>query len=150
MVETVPGTVPGTVLRLSAIRTPRANQVSKYPLLISSPAVFCAAPGVRPASSAVCSVVFWRNANSSFAVDPHSLRAAGLAFELKSKGWIMRDLAVHMGPHGLGLQLDVRHGGVKVDGLTPTPPGVSNSAQVWHGITWHCMAWHVRQAAKAK
>lgn len=64
-------------------------------------------------------------------MDLHSLRAAGLAFELKSKGWVMRDLAVHMGPNGLGLQLDVRHGGVKVDGLTPTPPGVSNSAQVW-------------------
>lgn len=68
--------------------------------------------------------------NSSFAVDLHSLRAAGLAFELKSKGWVMRDLAVHMGPNGLGLQLDVCHGGVKVDGLTRTPPGVSNSAQV--------------------
>lgn len=67
---------------------------------------------------------------SSFAVDLHSLRAAGLAFELRTQGWVMRDLAVHMGPNGLGLQLDVRHGGVKVDGLTPTPPGVSNSAQV--------------------
>ena len=73
---------------------------------------------------------FCPGANSSFAVDLHSLRAAGLAFELKSKGWVMRDLAVHMGPNGLGLQLDVSHGGVKVDGLTRTPPGVPNSAQV--------------------
>lgn len=73
-------------------------------------------------------------------MDLHSLRAAGLAFELKSKGWVMRDLAVHMGPNGLGLQLDVRHGGVKVDGLTPTPPGVSNSAQVDAILV--CHEWH--------
>ncbi|CAM9362910.1 unnamed protein product, partial [Ectocarpus sp. 4 AP-2014] len=66
---------------------------------------------------------------SSFAVDLHSLRAAGLAFELKTSGWVMRDLAVHMGPNGLGLQLDVRHGGVVVDGLTKMPPGVSNPGQ---------------------
>ncbi|CAM9500221.1 unnamed protein product [Scytosiphon promiscuus] len=66
---------------------------------------------------------------SSFAVDLHSLRAAGLAFELKTSGWVMRDVAVHMGPNGLGLQLDVRHGGVLVDGHTTMPHGVSNPGQ---------------------
>lgn len=45
----------------------------------------------------------------------------------------MRDLAVHMGPNGLGLQLDVRHGGVLVDGHTTMPHGVSNPGQVWRG-----------------
>lgn len=67
---------------------------------------------------------------SSFAVDLHSLRAAGLAFNLRTSAWVMRDLAVYIGDNGLGLQLDVRYGGVKVDGHTPMPPGVSNSGAV--------------------
>lgn len=67
---------------------------------------------------------------SSFAVDFDSLKDAGLPFELQSWSWVMRDLAVYIGANGLGLQLDVRHGGVKVDGHTEMPPGVSNSGKV--------------------
>lgn len=72
---------------------------------------------------------------SGFAVDLHALREAGLAFELRTAGFVMRDIAVHMGCHGLGLQLNVRGGGVVVCGHTTMPPGVGNPGQVREAIT---------------
>ena len=67
---------------------------------------------------------------SAFAVDRHSLRAAGLAFEPETSAVVMRDLVIYMGPHGLGLLLNVQRGGVVVSELTQLPPGVVNPGQV--------------------
>ena len=58
---------------------------------------------------------------SAFAVDQHSLRAAGLAFKRETSAVVMRDVVVHMGPHGLGLSLDNQHGGVVVSNLELAP-----------------------------
>lgn len=42
----------------------------------------------------------------------------------------MRDIAVHMGPNGLGLQLNMLRGGVVVCGHTPMPVGAGNPGKV--------------------
>lgn len=68
--------------------------------------------------------------HSAFAIDVHTLRAAGLAFDLKTSAMVMRDIAVCMGPHGLGLQLNVTQGGVVVCEHTLLPAGIPNPGQV--------------------
>ena len=61
---------------------------------------------------------------SAFAVDRHSLRAAGLAFKRETSAVVMRDVVVHMGPHGLDLWLKKQHGGVVVSKYLELAPDV--------------------------
>lgn len=66
---------------------------------------------------------------SAFALDLPSLRAAGLGFDLKSSVVVMRDIAVCMGPNGLGVQLKIDHGGVTVSSFKTLAVG-KNSGEV--------------------
>lgn len=66
-----------------------------------------------------------------FAVDMSTLRHARLAFEPRTRGFVLRDVAVRLGPNGLdGVEFDVSNGGVIVAGYASTLDGARNFGQV--------------------